>query len=113
MQTTKPRIPIWLIVLDILSLGTLTLWPLVAFMSVFAFDAPGSAQDPAVWAGVITILSYPLLPIIGAAGSLFAYWRRHKRLSYVLAGIGAIPLVLVVQGFIAIFVGNFVFLLGG
>ena len=113
MQAVKPRFPIWLIILYILALATILLWPFVAFMSVFAFDAPGSAQNPAVWTGVTAVLSYPLLPLIGVGGSFFAYRRGWKTLAYILAGVGALPLLAVVLALIAIVVENVMFMLGG
>lgn len=107
----KPRIPVWLIIAYILSLLTILAWPLVAFMSVFAFDAPGSAEDPAVWNTVIAVLSYPLLPLVGVPGSFFAYRGSRKALSYVLTGIAAIPLVILLFVLGAIIVGSFVTML--
>jgi len=96
MQNPKPKIPVLLIVVYVLALATILLWPIVAFSSVFAFDAPGSADDPKVWTIVITVLSYPLLPLVGVTGSFFAYRKGLSKLSYVLAGIGSVPLVVAV-----------------
>ncbi len=107
----KPKFPAWLIVIYVLALLTILAWPLVAFMSIFAFDAPASAQNPGVWAGVITVLAYPLLPLVGVPGSFFAFRRDHRRLSYTLAGIGSIPLVIAVIALVAMFVGSFLALL--
>lgn len=94
MQAAKPPVPIWLVIVYILSLLTLAAWPFVAVMSAFAFDAPGSAQDPAVWSTVIAVLAYPLLPLVGVPASFFSYRGNRKTLAYVLAAVGAIPLVL-------------------
>ncbi|HTP01490.1 MAG TPA: hypothetical protein VMJ64_08960 [Anaerolineales bacterium] len=113
MQTARPRVPVWLIVVYVLALGTVLLWPFVAFMSVFAFDAPGSAEDPAVWRGVVAVLAYPLLPVLGILGSYFAYRGGRKALSYILAVVGALPLLALVLALIAIAVGNAAYLLGG
>jgi hypothetical protein len=112
MPTAKPRPPVWLIVLYVLSLLTILAWPFIALMSAFAFDAPGSAEDPAVWTGVIAVLSYPVLPVIGVLGS-FLFYRGGRRVpAYVLAGLGAIPLALFVLVFIAMVIGNIAFLAG-
>ena len=35
-------------------------WPLVAFVSLFAFDSPGSDTDPMTWIIFIAINSYPI-----------------------------------------------------
>lgn len=106
MQTKPNRMPIWLILLYILSLATILVWPFVAYMSVFAFDAPGSAQDPRVWTGVTLVLAYPLIPIVGVIGSIIGWRLRSRIAAYVLAGIGAIPLLLVVAFFVVSFVGS-------
>lgn len=113
MERPRLSIPVWLIVVYVLALLTVLAWPLVAFMSVFAFDAPGSAQNPAVWAGVITVLAYPLLPLVGIPGSFFAFRRDHRRLSYTLAGIGSIPLLIGILGLLAILIGDAAFILRG
>jgi hypothetical protein len=77
----------------------------------FAFDAPGSADNPAVWTGVITVLSYPLLPLIGIPASFLAHRANHKTAGLVLAAVGAIPLALAVLAIVAMVVGNLVFFL--
>jgi hypothetical protein len=110
MRSNKPaRIPIWLIIVYVFALLA---WPFVAFMSVFAFDAPGSVQDPAIWATVIAVLSYPLLPLIGIPGSFFAFRRDHRRLAYALTAVGAIPFVMAVVALLAIFAMDLWFMLG-
>lgn len=109
----RPRIPVWLVILFILSLLTIAAWPFVAFMSAFAFDSPGSSENPAVWTGVITVLSYPLLPLLGIPAAFFAYRANRKVLAYVLTGIGAIPLAAVVLVVVMIVVGNLMFMLKG
>jgi cation transporter-like permease len=81
-------------------------------MSAFAFDAPGSAQDPAVWQGVGLVLAYPLLPVLGVPASFVAYWRRHRNLAYILLGIAALPLLVIVVGLAAVFAVNVLFSLG-
>ncbi len=112
MQTARPRVPVWLIVIYVLALATLLAWPFVAFMSIFAFDAPGSTNNPAVWSGVILVLSYPLLPLIGVPGSFFAYRKGWRVPSYILAGLGAVPLAIILLGLIAMLVSDFAFLVG-
>jgi hypothetical protein len=112
MQTVKPRVPAWLIVVYILALATILAWPFIAFMSVFAFDAPGSAENPAVWTGVILVLAYPLLPLVGVPGSFFAYRKNLKKLAYVLLVIGGVPLVILVIALIAMFASSAAYMLG-
>ena len=111
MQAAKPRPPVWLIIIYVLSVLTLTAWPFVAFMSVFAFDAPGSAEDPAVWATVTTVLAYPLLPLVGVPVSFFSYRGNRRVLGYIFAGVGAIPLAILLAVIVVMFVGSAVTML--
>ena len=106
MQNPSRRIPIWLILVYVFSLATLLAWPFVAFMSAFAFDAPGSANDPSVWTIVIVILLYPLLPIVGVVSSFFTYRKGRKVVAYILAAVGAIPLLIIVLALASIFVSD-------
>ncbi len=108
----KPRIPGWLIAAYVLALAAILAWPIVAFGSIFAFDAPGSAQNPGVWAGVITVLSYPVLPLIGVPASFFAYRAGRSKLAYLLAGIGGIPAALIVVFIILSIFGSVIAYIG-
>ncbi len=113
MQAAKPRIPVWLIILYVLSLATILLWPVVAFASIFAFDAPGSAQDPAVYRTVGAVLAYPLFPLLGVPFSFLAFRRGRTMLAYVMAGIGAVPLLAALVVGIVMMAMNVAFLLRG
>jgi hypothetical protein len=114
MQIAGIRMPIWLIILYVLSLAVILLWPFAAFFTLgFGFDAPGSAQNPQVWTMVIAVLSYPLLPLIGVPASYLVYRKSRGALAYILAGVGALPLLAVVLGLIGMTVMNVVFLLRG
>ncbi len=110
MQNAAVRVPVWLIVVYVLALATILAWPCIAYMSVFAFDAPGSAQNPAVWSTVILVLAYPLLPIIGVIASFITYRKGLRKPAYVLAGIGALPLVALLAFIVAAFVSSLAFL---
>ncbi len=113
MPSVKLSIPIGLIIVYILAGATILLWPLVGFMSAFAFDAPGSTQNPSIYRTVAAILAYPLLPLVGVPGSFLAYRKGHNKLAYILVCIGALPIIAVLLALIAIMVTNVVFLLGG
>ncbi len=110
MQTAARRLPAWLVIVYVLALATLLAWPFVAFMSVFAFDAPGSAQNPAVWSAVGIVLAYPLLPIIGVIASFITYRKGWRKPAYVLAGIGALPLVVLLAFIVTAFLSSLAFL---
>jgi hypothetical protein len=85
---------IWLIVSQLLAVASLFFWLVMAGLSVMAFD---SGESPQAWAFVITVWSYPILPIALAIGAWIAYARRKNILSAVLSGLTfALPLVLLV-----------------
>jgi hypothetical protein len=102
-----------MIIIYVLSALTIAGWPFAAFMSVFAFDAPGSAQDPTVWNTVGLVLAYPLLPLVGVPASFFLYRGSRKVLSYVLTAIGAVPLAIFIFFLISLMVMNVMFALRG
>lgn len=47
---------IWLIVSQLLALGSLLIWAVLAGLSVMAFD---SGQSPAAWTFVLAVWAYP------------------------------------------------------
>ena len=111
-QTGKTRFPIGLIIVYVAALASLLAWPFIGFMSVFAFDAPGSAQDPKVWTIVIVLLSYPVLPVAGVIASVIARLRRAARLSWVLAGVASLPTVIFLALLAAIYVSSLSVMMG-
>jgi len=50
---------IWLIVSQLLAVGSLWFWALMAGLSVMAFD---SGDSPEAWTFVLAVWAYPLLP---------------------------------------------------
>ena len=54
------KLKIICIILNTLILLLILPWPLIAFVSLFAFDAPGSDTDPMTWIIFIAINSYPI-----------------------------------------------------
>lgn len=113
MHNAASRIPAWLIIVYIVDLAAILAWPIIAFMAVFAFDEPGSAQKPAVWRSVGILLSYPVLPIGSVIGSFIAFRRAARKLAFVLAGVGALPSAAFILLLIAMIVMNLVFMLRG
>ncbi len=108
--TSKPRkgLLIWLIVSQVLAVGSLVFWLVVAGLSVMAFDA---GETPQAWAFVITVWSYPIFPIVMAIAAWIAYARHKNTLSAILSGLTfAVPVLL----FIALQIWSLVgFLFGG
>lgn len=82
---------IWLIVSQLLAVGSLFIWVLVAGLSVMAFD---SGDSPEAWGFVLAVWSYPLFPLLLAIGAWIAFAFRKNRLAAVLSGITFLPPVL-------------------
>jgi hypothetical protein len=57
---------IWLMVLQLLAIGSLWFWALVAGLSVMAFD---SGDSPVAWKIVIADWAYPPFPLLMAIGA--------------------------------------------
>jgi hypothetical protein len=93
--TEKPKrrtgLLIWLIVSQLLAVGSLWIWALVAGLSVMAFD---EGSSPIAWAIVLTVWAYPLFPLLMAIGAWIAFAFRKNRLAAVLTGLTFLPLVL-------------------
>jgi uncharacterized membrane protein len=94
---------IWLIVSQLLAIGTLWFWALVAGLSVMAFD---SGDSPVAWAIVIAAWAYPLFPLLMVIGAWIAFAFRKNRLAAVLSGLSfAPPVLLYLLGWIASLIG--------
>lgn len=115
MNIAGARIPVWMLLLYIAALIAVLAWPIMAFMSVFAFDAPGSSSNPQTYVAVGLLLCYPILPVGGVLGSYLTYRKQHKLPAYILAGVALLPsalllIVLVIMPLLttfAMFGGNF------
>jgi hypothetical protein len=94
---------IWMIVSQLLAIGSLWIWVLVAGLSVMAFD---SGESPVAWAIVLTVWAYPLFPLLMAIGAWVAFAFRKNRLAAVLTGLTfAPPVLLYLFGSIASLIG--------
>ena len=82
---------IWLIVSQLMALGSLLIWALMAGLSVMAFD---SGESPEAWAFVIAVWAYPLFPLVMAIGAWVAFAFRRNRLAAVLSGLTFAPPIL-------------------
>ena len=74
---------IWLIVSQLLAIGSLWFWVVFAGLSVMAFD---EGSSPLAWAIVIAAWAYPLFPLTMAISAWLAFALRKNRLAAVLAG---------------------------
>ena len=75
---------IWLIISQLLALGSLWFWVVFAGLSVMAFDEGGS---PLAWAIVIAAWAYPLFPLGMAISAWLAFLLRKNRLAALLTGL--------------------------
>lgn len=88
----RTGLKIWLILSQLLAAGSLLIWVAIAGLSVMAFD---SGESPEAWAFVITVWSYPLLPLGLAIGAWIAYRKRKDKLAAILSGLTFAPAILV------------------
>lgn len=79
---------IWMIVSQLLALGSLVIWLLMAGLSVMAFD---QGSTPEAWTFVIAVWSYPLIPLILVIAAWIAYAKRRNVLAAVLSGFSFAP----------------------
>jgi len=82
---------LWLIVSQLLAVGSLLIWVLMVGFSVMVFDSEVSPKD---WSIVIAVWAYPLFPLIMAIGAWVAFAFHKNRLAAVLTGFTFAPIVL-------------------
>jgi len=93
---------IWLIISQLLAVGSLVAWLFVAGFSVMAFD---SGSSDVAWAIVIAVWSYPLFPLLMAIGAWVAFGFRKNLLAAILSGLTIAPplVILLIILFASIF----------
>jgi len=102
--TTPPQPPkrtgllIWMILSQLLAVGSLVIWALVAGLSVMAFD---QGSSPEAWAIVLTVWAYPIIPLTLVIAAWIAYAKRKNKLAGILSGLSFAPPILLIA-FIAI-----------
>ena len=82
---------IWMILSQLLALGSLVVWLVAAGLSVMAFDSGESLQ---AWTLVIAVWSYPIIPLLLVVASWIAYAKRRNLLAGVLSGLSFVPPIL-------------------
>jgi len=82
---------IWLIVSQLLAVGSLWFWALMAGLSVMAFD---SGDSPEAWTFVLAVWAYPLFPLLMAIGAWVAFAFRKNLLAVVLSGLTFAPMAM-------------------
>ena len=87
----KPGLVVWMIVSQLLAIGSLLIWALMAGLSVMAFD---EGQSREAWTIVLMVWAYPLFPLLMAVGAWVSFAFRKNRLAAILSGMTFAPLVL-------------------
>lgn len=109
MTEEKPKsrkaLLIWMIISQVLTVGTLVVWLVMAGLSFMAFDA---GVTPQATTFVTVILAYPLFPLALVIAAWIAFARRKDRLAVILSGLSfSLPvLVYIVLGAIAVLISN-------
>jgi len=90
--TAKPKrrtgLLIWLIVSQLLAVGSLWFWLIGAGLAVMAFD---EGSSPEAWRFVIIVWAYPLFPLVMAIGAWIAFALRKHWLAAILSGLTFTP----------------------
>jgi hypothetical protein len=87
-QPKRTGLIIWMIVSQLLAVGSFVPWLVMAGLSVMAFDSGVTAE---AWAFVILVWSYPIIPI-GLAIAAWVAYRRHKNtVAAALSGLSFTP----------------------
>ena len=84
---------IWMIVSQLLMVGSLFFWLLGAAFSVMAFD---SGNTPEAWRFVILVWSYPIIPLILVIAAWIAFAKRKNILAAILSGLSFTPPLLLI-----------------
>ena len=84
---------IWLIVSQLMAVGSLLIWAIVAGLSGMAAD---SGTSPGVVTFILVIWAYPLFPLVMAVGAWIAFAFRKNRLASILSGLSFAPPVLLI-----------------
>jgi len=90
-QPKRTGLLIWMILSQLLAVGSLVIWLLAAGLSVMAFDSGVTAE---AWMIVILVWSYPIFPLAIIIGAWIAYKRHKNTLAAVLSGLSFAPPVL-------------------
>jgi len=82
---------IWMILSQLVAVGSLVFWLVAAGLSVMAFD---QGSTPEAWTFVLIVWSYPLFPLAIIIGAWIAYRRYKNTLAAVLSGLSFAPPVI-------------------
>ncbi len=102
---SRKAVLIWMVVSQVLTIGTLAVWLVMAGLSFMAFDA---GVTPQATTFVTVVLVYPIFPLALVIAAWIAFARHKDRLAGILSGLSfSLPvLVYIVLGAIAVFLSN-------
>ena len=106
--TPKPKrtgLLIWMIISQLLMLGSLVFWLLMAGLSVMAFDSGVTAE---AWTFVLLVWAYPILPLILVIAAWIAFARRKNTLAAILSGLSFAPIALLL---LAMWIQNMIWMM--
>ncbi len=89
--TTPPKrigLVIWMIVSQLLMVGSLLIWLVAAGFAVMAFDA-GVTKE--AWTFVLVIWAYPIIPLVLVIAAWIAFAKRKNMLAAALSGLSFAP----------------------
>jgi hypothetical protein len=93
---------IWLIVSQLMALGSLLIWAVLVGLSGMAAD---SGSSSAALKFILIVWAYPLFPLVMAIVAWIAFWCRKNLIAAILSGLAFIPPVLL---YFIIWCGNLV-----
>jgi hypothetical protein len=99
MNTDAPQparrtgLTIWMILSQLLTLGSLAVWLVLAALPILFWDSP-KGPDLSGWLVLLALWAYPILPIGMSIAAWVAYARRKNNQAAILAGICFAPALL-------------------
>jgi len=90
-SSVNPRVLpwiIWLLATQLLTAASLLIWFYIAGLSLMAFDG-GETRE--AWTWVISIWSYPIIPLALVIASWVCFTFRKYRISGILSGLAPLP----------------------
>ena len=87
-QPKRTGLLVWMILSQLLTLGSLLIWLLAAGLSVMAFD---SGESAAAWSLVIVVWAYPIIPLALVIGAWISFAKHKNKLAAILSGISFTP----------------------
>ena len=82
---------IWLIVSQLMALGSLFIWAIFAGLSGMAAD---SGDSSGALKFILIVWAYPLFPLVMGISAWITFWHRKEVVAAILSGLAFVPPVL-------------------